>query len=285
MENSYLKLYAKKRIVKNYFRCFCVSLLPFVSIFSLCLLNYYLFILLRQTNFSNISFISPYANYVRLVIMGISVILSFFIFSSVCLLKNNFFLLKSLKKKVSFFRSIKRVSFRQCLTFYFTSIIRFLLSVSWSTVYLTPSVAVTILLFYSYRYENYGYNVNLTLFVSAVLLFIIGISFLFVSLKRYSMCSYVVLSKRVKNPLKVIEESINLMEGNSIRYALYCLSFIGWVSACVLVIPTTYVLPYLNVGKWCFINSLTIPQKTVDNCEKPIIFYISSKAKKVGNRT
>ncbi len=276
MEMSYLKLYAKKRMVKSCFKCFCVGVLPFITIFSLILSNYYLFILLSQTDFSFTSFISQYANTVRLVLMSVSITLSLFIWNVACFFKENYFYGRVRRK------GRKHISFRQYLTYFAVSILKFLLSISWSAVYLSPAAAISLLLIYSYRYENYGYNVNLTLFVSASLLFIIGISFLFVSLKRYSMCSYVLLTEKVKNPLKVIEQSIILMEGNSVRYAFYLLSFSGWMLACILVIPTTYVIPYVNLGKWCFLSSLTIKEEKAEVNEKPIIFYIKSQTKKVG---
>ncbi len=282
MENSYLKLYAKNRMVKNYFRCFFVSIFPPVTILSLSLLNYYLFILLRQTNFSFNPYISQYAEVIRVFLLTVNVIISLFIWQCVCLLKNNFFFKKVKSSKLSFFKASRSVTFRQCITFFAVSILRFLLGVSWSTVYLSPCLAVSILLIYCYRYENYGYNVNLTLFVSAVGLLIIGISFLYMTLKRYAMCTYIILKDKMKNPLKVIEKSLDAMEGKSVRYGIYCLSFMGWIMLCLLIVPSFYVAPYFSLGKWFFLSSLSMKEKTVEKCDKPIIFYIKSQ-KKVGS--
>jgi hypothetical protein len=86
------------------------------------------------------------------------------------------------------------------------------LSISWSAVYLSPCAVISMLLIYSYRFENNGFNINLTLFVSAVLLFVIGMSFLYITLKRYSMCSSVVLTEEEKNPFKIVEKSIKIMD-------------------------------------------------------------------------
>ncbi len=277
METSYLKLYAKKRMVKNYFKCFCIAIFPFITIISLILLNYYLFILLRQVDFTFTAFISQYANTVRLVLLSMSVLLSCFLWKSTCLYKENYFYRRVTKNGKT------HISFQQYITYFVVSNFKFLLSISWSTVYLSPAVAVSVLLVYSYRYENYGYNVNLTLFVSASLLFIIGISFLLVSLKRYSMCTYVIFNEKIGNPLKIIEKSIVLMEGNSFRYAKYCLSYLGWVLACVLMAPIIYVAPYLSLGKWCFLSSITVKEEKAEVNEKPIIFYINSQPKKAGS--
>ncbi len=282
MEVSYLKLNAKKRMVKNYLRCFCVSFLPTTTIFSLSLLNYYLFLLLRKTDFNKL-LNSHYADYVCPVLLFISIILSLFVVSAVCLCRENFFREKSLKRNVKFFKSTGILSFRKYLVFFTVSIIRFFLAVSWCVVYLTPSLVVSGLLIYCYRYENYGYNVNLTLFVSAVILFVIGASFMYVSLKRYTACTHVLLRKNENNPLKIIAESIALMEGKSVKYSAYRLSFAGWVMSCLLIIPSAYAVPYMNMGKWCFLNSLTGEAEKAENCDKPIIFYITPKAKKVGN--
>ncbi len=283
METSYLKLNAKKRMVKNYLICFTVSIFPFVTIFSLVILNYYLFILLRQTNFSFNAYISPYAEFIRLFLITVCLVLSFCLWRSVCLLKENFFFKKTQKGESTFLKSIKSVRFHQNITYYMVSLIRFFLTISWSTVYLSPCIAVVFLLIYSYRNENYGYNVNMTLFVSTVALLIVGLSFLFVTVKRYSLCVYVILKEKEKNPLKVIARSIALMEGKSIQYALYCFSFIGWIFSCLLVIPAIYVISYINMGKWCFLSKVNAQTDAPKPIEKPVIFYIIPKTKKVGN--
>ena len=41
MNFSYIKLNAKKNLVRNYFKSFVLSALPYVSIFTLSGLNYY----------------------------------------------------------------------------------------------------------------------------------------------------------------------------------------------------------------------------------------------------
>lgn len=277
MEMSYLKLNAKKRMVKNHFKCFAVSILPFVTILLLTVVNYYLLIMLKETDFSFNRYISLYAEYIRPSLLTLSLIISFCLWKSICLFCESFFLLKTNNRKVSFKRAIKNVSFRQCVTFWVVSVIRFFLSVSWSTVYLSPCAAVSFLLIYCYRYENYGFGVNLTLFIASVLLFVIGFSYLYVTLKRYSMCASVILTEKEKDSLKVIAKSISIMEGNCVRYALYCLSFAGWVLSCILIIPLIYVVPFVAMGKWCFMNSLGRTKQVQKEPEKPIIFYIPKK--------
>ena len=275
MEKSYLKLNAKRIMMRNYAKSFAISIFPFILFLALTISNYCLLILLNNIEIN--MYISPYAEYIRMSLITISLILSVFVWRSARLLTDSYFLIKTLNKKATFMKIVKCVSFRQCFTFFLVSIIRFLLSISWSTVYLSPCIAVSMLLIYSYNFENNGFNINLTLFVSAILLFIIGVSFLYITLKRYSMCSSVVLTEEEKSPLKIIEKSIKTMEGHSVQYAIYCLSFSGWVLSCALFIPIFYVVPYITIGKWCFKKSLGLSKFFKKEKKKPIIFYLPKK--------
>lgn len=275
METSYFKLNAKKRMMKNHFRCFIVSVFPIISVLLLVFLNYFLLILLNNVRVNEV--FSPYAVYVRISVLAVSIILSVFICKSINLFVDSYFLLKALGKRVTFIKAVKCVTFRQCITNFAVSIVRFFLSVSWFAVYLSPCIAVSLLLFFSYKKENNGFNINLTLFISAVLLLVLGVSFFYTTLKRYVMCSFVILTDEEKNPLKVIVKSINLMEGNSVRYAVYSLSYFGWLLSCFLIVPVFYVLPYITIGKWCFKNSLEAQKFTEPEKEKPIIFYFTKR--------
>ncbi len=273
METSYLKLYAKKRLVKNCFRCFCISIFPFVTIFSLSLLNYYLFMLLRQTNFSFNTYISQYAEAFRVCLMAITIILSVFLWKISCLFKERFF----------FYRVVKstriRVPFHMYLTYFFVSVLKFLLSVSWGAVFFSPCVAVALLLRYSYRYESYGYNVNLTLFVASIILLAIGGMFFFITLKRYSCCSYVLLTGKEKSPLKIIAKSIEMTENHCGKYSRYCLSLLGWALSCIFVIPLFYAVPYINLSKWSYICNMN-KKRAANEQEKPIIFFIQKRVER-----
>ncbi len=276
MEMSYFKLNAKKRMMNNYFKCFIVSVFPFMTVVLLIISNYFLVELLNSRSFN--VFLLQYAVYVRISLLTISVILSVFIWKSVQFLVDSYFLLKALNKNVTFRKTIKCVSFRQCFTFFMVSIVRFFLSISWLVVYLSPSIIILGLLLYSYRSENNGFNINLTLFVSAIMLFIIGLSFLYITLKRYAMCSSVILTDEEKNPLKVIVKSIEIMENHSIKYAFYCVSFLGWLLLCLLIIPLIYVVPYFKMSKSCFHNSLGLSKVIRREEKKPIVFYFPKRA-------
>ena len=275
METSYFKLNAKKRIMKNYFKCFTVSVFPFVSVVLLTILNYCLLILLNRIGFN--MYFSPYASYIKFSIMLVSIFLSVFLWKSLQLLVDSYFLVKALNKKVTFIKAIKCVTFRHCITYFVVSAIRFCLSISWFTIYLSPCIVVSALLIYTYKKESYSFNINLTLLVSAILLLVIGFSFFYITLKRYAMCSSIILTEEEKNPLKIIVKSIEIMENKSLKYAFYCLSFSGWLLSCLLIIPIFYVVPYFNMSKWCFKNSLESYKFAKPENEKPIIFYFTKR--------
>ncbi len=269
MKKSYLKLDAKARMMNDTVRCFVMSVIPFAVFFFLVVLNYYLPFFLKKTlpdtDFFLISFI-------RIM----SAVLSIGLYMVFCLIKEKFFLMKVCGKKVGFLKLVGSISQKQYVAYIKVSVLKILLSLSWSAVYFSPCLVVALLLAYSYRYENYGMNVNLTLFVASVLLFLIGASHFFVTLKRYSMCNAIILKNEQQNPLKIIAESIDIMESHSVEYSFYCLSFVGWLFACVFVVPLFYALPYVNMSKWCYMTN-TGKEKPVIQNEKPIIFYIQKR--------
>ena len=282
MKISDIKLRAKKNMINNYFKFFVVCVLPFTTIFLLTTLIYYSSVVLKNTDFSFNVYDLTYIEYIRLILIVVSIAISFFIFCCIRLVTDGYFFLKVNNQKATIKKAFRFVSFRQCVTSSAVFMLRFFLSISWSLVFFSPCVAMTLILLYSYRNGNYGFNLNLTLFVSAVILFIIGLIFFYVTLKRYAMCSYVILKKKQKNPLKVIEESISLMEGHSINYSLCCLSFIGWILSCFAIVPIVYVLPYKALSKWHYFNALFLPESVVVTEEKPIIFYIKKQIKNGG---
>ncbi len=277
MKISEIKLRAKKNIINNYFKFFVVCLLPFTTIFLLTTLIYYSSVVLKNTDFSFNVYDLTYIEYIRLILIVVGIAISFFVFCCLRLVTDGYFFLKSNNQNVTIKKACRFVSFKQCVTSSVVCMLRFFLSISWSLVYFAPCIVMTLILLYSYRNGNYGFNLNLTLFVSAVTLFVIGLMFLYVTLKRYAMCSYIILKKKQKNPLKVIEESILLMEGHSINYSLCCASFFGWFLSCFTIIPIVYVLPYRALSKWHYFNSVYMPQKETKLEEKPIIFCIQKR--------
>lgn len=269
----YLKLIAKRKMMNDTMGCFFISVLPLLTLSLLVILNYYLQFFLKKTVFETDIFLLVFFTI-------LSSVISFCIWKSTCLMKYNFFLIKTNYKKVKFLKVVRHISLKQHITYWKVSVLRALLSVSWSAVYFSPCLVVSLILAYSYRYENYGRNVNLTLFISALSLFTVGLFHFFVTIKRYSLCESIILKDKQKKPLNVITESINEMENKSIKYALYCLSFSGWILSCIFIIPIFYVLPFVNMSKWCYISYLNKPKEI--KTEKPVIFYIQKQIKNGG---
>lgn len=272
MEITCVKLGVKRKMLKNNFRFFIVGALPFFTIILLTIVNYYFI-----NNIKRIDFLSSYNDAIRLSLIVFAVIFSFCLWKGISLCSQNYFFQRASGNRVQFFKSIKSISFSQYNSFLGVTIIKSLLVISLCALYYLPCLAVSALLIYSYRYESYGFNVNLTLFVSSVLLFIIGSIFLFVTLKRYSFTTYIIFTERERNALKAITRSIEIMENHSIQYSFYCLSFLGWILSCIFIIPFVYSVPYICLSKWSYINFIeTKSQKTIES-EKPIIFYIQKR--------
>ena len=272
MEITCLKLGAKRKMLKNNFRFFIVGALPFFTIILLTIVNYYFI-----NNIKRIDFLSSYNDAIRMSLIVFAVIFSFCLWKGISLCSQNYFFQKASGNKIKFFKSIKSISFSQYNSFLGVTIIKGLLVISLCALYYLPCLAVSALLIYSYRYESYGFNVNLTLFVSSVLLFIIGSIFLFVTLKRYSFTTYIIFTEKERNPLKAITRSIEIMENHSIQYSFYCLSFLGWVLSCIFIIPIVYAVPYICLSKWCYIHFIEKKSQKETESEKPIIFYIQRK--------
>ena len=272
MKFSYIKLNAQKKLLKNHFICFCVSFLPYVTIVLLSLLNYYLYIFLKGINFNFIPSISSYDVYVKASLFTLSVCVSFVLWKISQIYSQKYFYSQINKKHT-------KLKIRQYVTAIIVSILKFFLSVAWSSFYLLPCAVTIATLYYSIQSRDYTFNVMLTLFIASAILFIIGISFIYVTLKRYSMCNFVIFTDSDTDAIKVIEKSINLAEGNTVKYAFFCLSFIGWILSCVLVVPMFYVLPYMKISKYSFYKVTTRPQESEFETQKPIIFYINKKEK------
>lgn len=277
MEITCLKLGAKRKMLKNNFRFFIVGALPFFTIILLTILNYYFIEFIKTTDLKLTEYLLPYAETIRLSLIILLIVFSFLFWKWINISSQLYFYKRVKGKRVSFSRCMRSLSFSQYNAFSGVLIVKALLSLGVGALYYLPCIAVSGLLIYSYRYESYGYNVNLTLLVSAIILFIIGSVFFFVNLKRYALTTYVIFTEKERNPLKIISRSIEIMENNSVRYSYYCLSFFGWILSCVFIIPIIYTIPYVCLSKWSYINFVVNQNKKTIANEKPIIFYIQKR--------
>lgn len=276
MDTSYIKLKAKNRLVKNNFRCFLASALPYATFASLSLLNYYLYIFLKNTSFASLS---SYSHILRPLILTVSFVASFIIWRTARLITDRYFYVKNHNPDATFLKSARGITGHLFLTASMATVLKFFVGVAWSVVYLAPCAVMSGILAYALKYEEFNRNLFIALFASVVILFFIGISFLYVTMKRYTMTDAVIFACKEKDSLKAIEKSIRIMEGNTLKYSLYCLSFLGWLLSCLLIVPIFYVLPYKTMAKYSFYSFASQPTFSKQVPEKPIIFYITKTVK------
>lgn len=277
MNTSYIKLNAKKHLVKCHFKCFLVSILPYVTIILLGALNYYLYFMLKDMNFSFLHLKPSYAVYLRATLFTLSVCLSLLIWRIATFFTHNFYYLKSRKGDISYFSSIKNLSFKKICTLLTTDILKLYLSVAWGALYFAPCVSVSFTLYYYWNSDEFSRNIALTLIISAFILFLIGSFFLFVTLKRYSMCYPIAFETDEKDSLIVFQKCIEMMNGKCLNFSFYNVSFWGWILSCVLVLPVFYVLPYKQMSKYSYYNFATRKKVQEETPQKPIVFYIQKR--------
>ena len=278
MNTSYIKLNAKKHLVKCHFKCFLVSILPYVTIVLLGVLNYYLYFMLKDMNFSFLYLKPSYAVYFRVTLLTVSICLSVSIWRVTSIFAHNYYYLKSRKGDITYFSSIKYLSFKKMCTLLTTDILKLYLSVAWGALYFAPCVSVVATLYYYWNSDEFSRNIALTLVISAFILFLIGSFFLFVTLKRYSMCYPIVFERDEKDSLVVLQKSIEIMNGKCLNFTFYNISFWGWVLSCILVLPVFYVLPYKQMSKYSYYNFATRKKVQEETPQKPIIFYIQKRS-------
>ena len=277
MEIICLKLGAKRKLLNNNLRFFIVGALPFFTISLLTILNYYFIEFIKRNELRLTDFLSPHSYEIRLSLIVLVLVFSLCLWRGVSLCSQMYFYKKVKGENITFFRCVKKLSFSQYISFLGVTIIEILLSLSISALYFLPCAVVSFLLIHSYKYENNGINVNLTLFISSVFLLVIGAIFLFITTKRYSLSTYILFTENERNPLKIIARSIEIMENHSIEYSFFCFSFLGWIFSCIFIIPIIYTVPYMCLSKWNYINFIESENHRAVEAEKPIIFYIQKR--------
>lgn len=277
MNTSYIKLNAKKRLVKCHFKCFLVSILPYVTIVLLCVLNYYLYFMLKDMDFV-FSYLKPsYAVYLRATLFTLSVCLSIILWRVMSIFTHNYYYLKSRKGDISYFTSIKRINVKKVCALLTVDILKLYLSIAWSALFFAPGISVVATLYYYWNSGEFSQNIALILVISAGILFFIGSFFLFVTLKRYSMCYAIAFETEETDSLAILEKSIEIMNGKCLNFAFYNVSFWGWALSCILVLPVLYVLPYKQMAKYSYYNFATRKKVQEEAPQKPIVFYIQRR--------
>ncbi len=256
----YIKLKAQRLLIGKNSKAFLVSILPFLMTLVLCCLNYYLlFYFIKNENFNTV------LNVFAVTIIGV---FSLFIRSCVvCCCENYFY-----RKATSSFVPIR---VKDLFCSFATRILKFLLFWFLLAVFFLPSA---VMLYTAIFVSNgkYPEDVSTTLFVSSAIMALVGASCFFLVFKRFSKSYFVQFSTGETNPFKVLSQSAELMEGNLIRYSLFCLSFLGWDAVCLALVPIIYVLPYRKSAKYVFFDEKKKSKPQFVESEKPIVFIFSN---------
>ena len=116
-------------------------------------------------------------------------------------------------------------------------------------------------------------KVFLTLLLSTIILFFVGLGFLYVIMKRYSFTSAIIFTSKEKDAIKILARSTALVEGQTVKISMFFASFFGWSLSCLLLVPLFYVLPYKKISQFNYYN-FVIGFKPVEIArEKPIILH------------
>lgn len=72
----------------------------------------------------------------------------------------------------------------------------------------------------------------------------------------YTMVFYVFIDNPGLKAKDYLDMSKKLMDGYKFNYFCFCLSFIGWVLLCCLIIPIIWVVPYITTAQTLYYENL-----------------------------
>ena len=72
----------------------------------------------------------------------------------------------------------------------------------------------------------------------------------------YTMVFYVFIDNPGLNAKDYLNLSKDLMNGHKFNYFVFCLSFIGWILLCGLIIPIIWVVPYITTAQTIYYEKL-----------------------------
>ena len=72
----------------------------------------------------------------------------------------------------------------------------------------------------------------------------------------YAMVSYIFIDNPDLQPTEYLERSKEMMNGYKMDYFMFGLSFIGWIILCFFIIPTIWVVPYMEVAMTLYYEEL-----------------------------
>lgn len=272
MSISSVKINAQKRMVKNQAKLFLVCLFPYLLAFALFALVYYSYSFLMKTSYDFFG----YAYVVKPAILTLVIVASYFLYKWAVLVTDKFLFFKSRGRKTKLFSVIKTIKLSNIIALFLCSILKGFLFFAWAGVYFLPAAVTAGIGYYAFS-RGYNFKILAVLLISVLMLFLIGSVFLFVTFKRYSFCSEIIIETGEKDALKVLSSSISISNGSLKKTALLSLSFIGWNMLCLFVLPAVFVLPYKKMAKKSAYNILS--KSCERESKKPVVFYIKSATK------
>lgn len=255
----YIKLKAQRLLIGKNSKAFLICTLPFLMTVSLLGFNYYLLIYLNNNTELNFA--------LKFSLMMLSLTISAFIKSSVVFICENYFYRKATD-------SFSPVRAQDLFCAFLVRILKMLLFWFLSAVFFLPGLVLAYSAYYV-KSISYPKEITVTLFASSLIMVLVGAGCFFVIYKRFSKSYFVQFQSGETNPLKVLSKSSEMMEGNLIRYSLFCLSFLGWDVLCLTLFPIIYVLPYRKSAKYVFFREKVRRKLPNVISEKPIVFIFS----------
>lgn len=181
-----------------------------------------------------------YIPYYALFISGVTFSVCFFIITEYSE-KRWFFKNAVGAEKPSFFNNL---SIRTQMKIIYIKLLKSVISLIVTVLYLFPSAAVLFTMLYKLR--NSGINRMIFIFASALYLFtvLLGLYFSFVTMQKYALTDEIISLNSNLKTTDIIALSKQKTAGVCFRLAKFKLSFTPWFLSCVLVLPLLFVIPY-----------------------------------------
>ena len=94
--------------------------------------------------------------------------------------------------------------------------------------------------------------ITVAVFCGSLLFVIPGIILSF----AYSMAFYIFADNPDIGIIDCLKKSREMMKGYKFDYFAFCLSFIGWILLCILIVPIIWVVPYIQTATTIYYDKL-----------------------------
>ena len=270
MTNSLIKAAARNITARTNAKSAAVGALSFIlKMFftaSAVFCSYIISILSSYTEALALPF--GYIPYYALFISGVTFSVCFFIITDYS--EKRWFLKNAVGyEKPSFFNGI---SIRIQMKIIYIKLLKAVISLVVTVLYLIPSAAVLFTMLYKLR--NSGIDRMIFIFSSALYLFTVlsGIYFSFVTMQKYALTDEIISLNPNLKTTEIIALSKQKTSGACFRLAKFKLSFIPWFLSCVLVLPLLFVIPYYRQSFAVAAKRLIKYSEAYEAEQKPVVF-------------